>query len=203
MNARLFSFIFLFFVSLISSCDESNPINENNPIEVVPLRVGNSWVNTYSKYDSNGTVTSTGVESVWVSGDTLISGTRYSIVSSQEKESNGIICPISIYFAKSSTAGYTEKYTTGGDFTYDYPPRAGDSTILGTNELVKVAAGTYNCVVYKFPAGISRTDSGDVLLYGRTYIYPSIGIIKKELEVPPNNNLFYMYTLDHMSLHFN
>jgi hypothetical protein len=195
----LFSLSLLMF--LISSCDKSNPVSYDSSIGIIPLKVGNTWVMTFSYCNSNGVVTETGIDSAWVSDDTVISGQHYFLVSDQQKDSAGIpITQIISYLARNSPSGYSLRLDSTEQILYDYPYRIGDTSIVASNEVVTVPTGTYYCVVYQFRAGTYEINGVTHYIIGKHYICPNIGMIKTEALNPQNGYLLYRFVLTRVIL---
>jgi len=188
---------------LISSCDKSNPVNTGNTNEIIPLKVGNAWVNTNSYYGSNGLVYTKSIDSIWVSNDTIIEGQSYFVLCSQIKDSNGTPYPqINTYLARNTSSGYSERYMDVNIETanYHYPNAFRDSTIVSWSQTVTVPAGTFNCIVYKFAAGIFILNNVSSIVYGYVYICPNIGIIKKEFVNTHEGQSGYRFVLSRVFL---
>ena len=154
MKKILFLFSLSFIITTIPSCDKNNPVNNGSSSVLVPLKTGNSWVKVSWHYDSTGAVTSTGIDSLWVSGDTVIDGQTYSVIVDGFEDSNGTLYlnPFN-HIARNTASGYEEKYDGLDLWNFDYPFSIRDSTVISPNETVTVPAGTYNCIVYKYIAG--------------------------------------------------
>ena len=185
MKKILFLLSASFIITTIPSCDKSNPVNNGNATVLVPLKAGNSWVNVSWRYDSTGAVTSTSIDSLWVSRDTVIDGEDYFVISDGIENSNGTIYPdITNYIARNTISGYEETFNDLKLANYDYPFSVRDSSVISQNESVTVPAGTYNCIVYKYAAGFFLVGTKYQPFYGNTYICPNIGIIKQESTIP-------------------
>ena len=179
---------FALAVSYLLGCEESNPTNNGATNELIPLKLGNSWVNIVSVFDSNMVVTRTSVDSLWVSGDTTLNGEKYFMISIKSRDSGGILyLQHDVYLARNTLLGYEQ--LRGGFITasYRYPVMYGDSMVISREERVTVPAGTYNCIVYKFVGGETFVDSTYQTVYGKRYICPNIGIVKEEFSFPRSN----------------
>jgi hypothetical protein len=175
-------------VSLFLGCDKSNPVGNGGTNELIPLKLGNSWINVVSDYDSNRVITRIRVDSVWVSKDSTLNGEKYFVISKKSGDSGGTLyLQSSICLARNTPFGYEQIYSEYSKTTYRYPIIDSDSMVISTNEIVTVPAGTFNCIVYKFIAGLINTDTEPQILYGKIYICPNVGIIKEELTIPRNN----------------
>ena len=190
MKKHILFFALLFSIIVISSCETGNPVGNGGVDEIIPLRVGNTWVNSLTHYDSNGVVAAASVESAWVSQDTIVDGQEYFLISSAFEDSTGAPYPErSYYLARNTPLGYNERDLTlhVESRVYGYPIQIKDPMVVKGNEAVTVPAGTFNCIVYKFVAGLYRTDSVYQILYGQAYVCPNVGIIKKEFLYPKND----------------
>jgi hypothetical protein len=68
----------IFLIQFVSSCERGPVFQEfYDPFEYFPIEVGNYWVYKSSYTTTDGTITSTGVDTIWVIGDTTIYGTKY------------------------------------------------------------------------------------------------------------------------------
>ena len=188
-------------VTTIPSCDKNNPVDNGSPSVLVPLKSGNSWVNVSWHYDSTGVVTSTSIDSLWVSGDSVVEGENYFVISDGIENSNGGLYP-NIFFriARNTASGYEEQFNGLELSKYDFPIGIKDSTVVSFNESVTVPAGTYNCIVYKYFAGMFLVGTKYQPFYGKTYICPNIGIIKQESTIPGNKYPNYSSVLTRVIL---
>jgi hypothetical protein len=203
MKKAIVFILSLMFLFLNVLCNKNNPITGNEPFELIPLKVGNTWIGTDTRYDSNGVVRSTAVKSIWVSADTILNGKKYFSLYYKGEQSVGVPDSTLYAFARNSDAGYSEKRRSNFDeeLIYGYPYSGRDSDIVSTSEAVTVPAGKFYCVVYKYPAGIYHTDSLDYIYYEHAYICPTIGIIKIELHDPMTDAMQYLYVLNRVILH--
>jgi hypothetical protein len=192
----------LLFIIFISSCEKSNPVSNGSTNEIIPLKVGNAWTSTFSDYDSNGVITTAYIDSVWVAKDTIVDDQNYFLMFRQSENAVGPPYPqTSSYLARNTPSGYNERevrFNLEG-MAYNYPYHINDSTIVATNEAITVPAGTYNCIVYKFPAAEVLVDTVYQVAYGKSYICPNIGIVKQEFWYP-QNRLIYRSVLTHVIL---
>ena len=201
MKNILFLLSFSVIITAIPSCDKSNPVSYDSSIGIIPLTVGNTWVMTFSYCDSNGVVTETGIDSAWVSEDTVISGQRYFLVSDQQKNSVGIpVTQIVSYLARNSSSGYSLRFGSNEQILYDYPSHIGDTSIVASNEVVTVPTGTYHCIVYQIRAGTYEINGVNHYIIGKHYICPNIGMIKAEVLNPQNGYLLSRFILTRVVL---
>ena len=202
MKKILFLLSLSFLITTLPCCDKSNPVSSGSSSVLVPLKTGNSWVNWRWDYDSTGIVTTITIDSLWVAGDTVVDGQNYFILSDQNMNSNGTLYPhITTYLARNTMSGYEEKYDNLDLYNYNYPYKVGDSTVVISNEIVTVPAGTYNCIVYKFIAGSLLVGTKYQAFYGKAYICPNVGIIKREATIPGNRYPIYSSFLNRVNLH--
>jgi len=93
MEKALFLLSLSFIVTAIPGCDRSNPANRGNPSVLVPLKTGNSWVRESWEFDSTGAATSTFIDSMWASADTVVNGEKYFVISEQGEGPDGALLP--------------------------------------------------------------------------------------------------------------
>ena len=174
--------ISLLFGSL--NCNKSNPVGNNDPSsEIIPLKVGNTWVWQITNYDTSGTISSTTSDSLWVSQDTVLNGQKYFLLWEQQKNSDGTINQsASNYFARNIQSGYSRRDGNQETVLYNYPYQNGDTTVIASNVSVTVPTGTYNCLEYHIPVGSYFANGHLQTLMANFYICPNIGIVKKQVS---------------------
>jgi len=166
------------------NCNKSNPVANNYASgEIIPLKVGNTWVWQISNYDTSGAISSTTFDSVWVSQDTIVDGQKFFLLWEQYKQSDGTISQLaSSFFARNLSSGFSRRDGSQETVIYNYPYKNGDSTVIGSNVSITLTSGTtYICIVYQTPAGSYFANGRLQTLFEKSYICPNIGIVKKEI----------------------
>jgi hypothetical protein len=150
-----------------TSCNETS--TNNNPIEIIPLNIGNKWLYSVKSLDDSV------VKANQILKDTLLQGEKWFIMNldgvpvfiAQNK-------PDGLWIFRKSTA-----YPDGkAVLFYKYPAKVGDSydidtikiSVLSIRDTIQVIGGTYTCYHYQ-------------TLYGQQekydeYLAPGIGAIK-------------------------
>ncbi|HUI31806.1 MAG TPA: hypothetical protein VLX91_16475 [Candidatus Acidoferrales bacterium] len=144
---------FVLSISLIlftlSSCKKSNPAGPSGGDQIWPLKVGDSWTFTITQYDSTGNVTATFPYTYSVTGDTVVAGETWYLVSNWGP-----------YPCTNRDDGLWEmEVSISGIFQgllFKYPANTGDAWWSGadsvyvqsTSASITVPRGTYTCYEY-------------------------------------------------------
>ncbi|HEY6907393.1 MAG TPA: hypothetical protein VI230_07975 [Ignavibacteriaceae bacterium] len=166
-------------VSLIIYCFILNGCkNESNVIvppivttEIVPLKVGNSWLYQTTVYDTMGNIVSSTFDSFSVVSDTLINGQYYFTLST------GVI-------RWNDVSGFWMLAAPDSLLLYKYPAEVGDTygtlKVICKDSLIVILKGTFKCYGY----------SGTVAI---DYVSPGIGLIKEEWFKNKISGAKYLY----------
>jgi len=165
--------LFILFFLLIGCKDESNIVNPTaETIEIVPLKVGNSWSFKTTVYDTLGSIVSTTVDSFSVVSDTLINGKKYFIFSTGVLRWNND-SGFWITMAPDSLLLYKFPANVGDEYSYNIKVICKDSSIV-------VPKGTFKCYGY----------SGSVAI---DYVSPGVGLVKEEWYKNKLSGVKYLY----------
>lgn len=155
MKTVLISLLLGAVVLTLSSCKKSNPVNSSSEQQIIPMKMGDSWVMQYAVYDTTGTTLETLADTSRVVSDTVIAGVTWYYVSS--KISHGV------YYTNKSDGLWlmTLGGSAGSTLLYKYPASVGDNWSveaaaapiitegrLQADTSVTVPKGTYSCYEY-------------------------------------------------------
>jgi hypothetical protein len=177
---------------VFSGCtDFGTPIDFTDPSKaIIPLRIGNQWVNQVAVYDTLGRLVQQFPDTLELKEDTLIDGTRWFLVGKPKfyyaSRSDGIWYrslenPISreyLLFKFPAWPGERWRVEDGG--------RRIDTEVLSTSDILTVPAGKFRCYTYR---------SGS----GKTCVAPGIGIVYWESFWPTTTGKQWSYTSELMS----
>ena len=136
--------IFLVFAILFGCKDNStNPSTETG--QLIPLALNNMWVYKAESYDSSGAIVSTRIDTLRVTGDTLINGETWYVFNGSK-------------FSRSANRldGYYS-YSKAPLLEYKYPAKVGDiilfsdslkREVISTNSPITVNNVSYNAYHY-------------------------------------------------------
>ena len=194
-----------FFFSLLLSCNK-NPIAPNTIRTIlIPLAVGNEWDMVRTGFDSIGTVTSTEAESILIKADTTIAGQHwfyrdYGIYYfAYQNTETGVLTRLISPYADTNALIYFKYPTQVGD-TYGHPwviespdhasmtDTAEQTTVLSTDEVITVPAGTFHCIKYHtilLPFGSN--------FYFDEYVSPNYGWIRTDEYIPTQDGTVYLF----------
>ncbi|MCC6726345.1 MAG: hypothetical protein IT258_17690 [Saprospiraceae bacterium] len=168
---------------LVFSCNCNDDDSAANPIPAtnyLPLTVGNYWVYQWYKIDASGNETPYGsyLDSVYVSGDTLINGFTYHILEGRElnvpfrkfyRDSSGYLVSTISDIPLFSTTSTTEQLGIDTVFAGPEPLAMLEYAMQNPTPTVTVPAGTFSDCLTTLT---SMTSFEDDYPYGiRTYPY--------------------------------
>jgi len=153
MKLTLYSLLVsLALLFTISSCKKSNPVGPSNSQQILPLKIGDTWLIEYTVYDTTEAIEGTMYDTAMVKTDTVISGVTWHRVSS--------ITIDGVFTDKSD--GLWGFGSTGGFVIFRYPANVGDTwnapmnssatyeiTLESDSASVTVPKGTYVCYDYR------------------------------------------------------
>ncbi len=160
----------IFFCFLIScffvSCKNENKLVDP-PIDtsqIIPLKIGNSWIHQVTQYDTLGNVITTVPETTLVISDTVINGKHAFLFSSGD------------VFWNDDSGFWMKLYQKSPILVYKYPANIGDYysnnlTVICKDSLILSPKGSFKCYGYSNSIGMF-------------YICPGIGLIKEEYFQP-------------------
>lgn len=144
------------------------------PVEIMPLAVGNQWVYHTVRSDTMGNVTRNTYDTVRVTGTEVIAEETWFIVNGEGNynyinRSDGLwkACSKNVLYIKFPVR-LGEYYTTGTSMDYCSPP---GFSVVSTDTVITVPAGTFRCITYLWG------DYGGY--YNHVYHYaPNVGLIR-------------------------
>jgi hypothetical protein len=154
------TFIFFLFSLALTDCGDNNNVNPNNYDVLIPLKVGNYWINTHTLFNADGSKINTHTDTTYiVEKYTMNSEDVYHLKTAINKYGN-VITKDEFIFNK--TDGLYGMGILGDDayfpeLIFKFPIQAGEEfysgeekvTLLSSNRLTKVPAGDFNCLVYE------------------------------------------------------
>ncbi len=187
------------------SCKQTTEVTAGHGV-IIPLKVGNTWVEKYTFYDTLGNSTNNYIDSLKVTSDTVIENERW--YSYTNFTYNGLFT--------NRPGGYYMRYRNAYDTSYTtilfwkYPVNQNEiyyvqnagTFVKSINDNVTTAAGSFNCIQYRFQytKQPGRPNSGheqawlcpgigpvltmgyDVTLSGNEYLYFSVELISYKLN---------------------
>lgn len=187
MKTILLSLLLGFALFSLSSCSKSNPTGPSGNMQILPLKVGNTWIMQYTGYDTTGAALGTVYDTATVASDTVVSGVTWYHVSS---------LVIDGLFANKSDGLWGLGPTAGGSVVLKYPANAGDTwnvqadastnytvVLQSDSASVTVPKGTYSCYDYKMI--INSEPEIEV------YMCPGVGFVAMALYSVTNSGRSY------------
>lgn len=182
MNIPLSIYVALVLCLVTPACEtDTCPVAPaSHQLEIVPMKLGNTWTQSVRLFDTTGTPFSAGTDSVAVTADSMVGGEQWFLVRARGPE---------YLYGNVPGYGMVLKFFDGFVPVYRYPAAAGDSfrftgntslvKILATQECVTTEAGTFSCYVYET---IGYPDPNGILGGWRSveYVCPGVGQVKKE-----------------------
>ena len=165
MNKRIVQIILCSLILFtIQSCNDNvNSTSNESLIEIVPLKIGNSWTKVVTEYDTSGAIKSIDTVTVVVLRDTMINNVRWYITN------EGIF--------RNDENGFWEYWYSNPIIACKYPTAVSDTinvtnyttVTVETNVEVTTTIGKTNCYHYL------RTTVFDQNVRMHFYISPGIG----------------------------
>jgi hypothetical protein len=155
------AFLFLAFTVFVFACncnDDDGPTLITPATEYLPLTVGNYWIYQWYKIDESGNETQHGnyLDSIYISGDTVINGFTYSIIKGKEfnapierfyRDSSGYLVSATNNIPLFSTISTTEQLGIDTIFTETGPLVMLAYSMQNPTPSITVPAGTFsNCL---------------------------------------------------------
>ena len=179
MNAKYKTSLILIIAAaaFMNSCKQPTEVNAE-PDVIIPLKIGNLWVEKITIYDSLGNTMSTMIDTQKVINDTVIGnekwysyGTKYILFTNKPD-------------------GYYMRYINAYDTSYSitilwkypamvnesYNVQTGNFVVKSLNDNVTVPAGNFNCLQYRFFYGSQpvRPNTG----YEQDWFSPGLGPVR-------------------------
>jgi hypothetical protein len=147
------SLLLSFVVFTLSSCSKSNPTGASGSQQILPLKLGNTWLMQYTVYDTTGAVEGMIYDTATVVTDTVISGVTWYHISSKVF-GGGLTADKSdgLWEYTSSTPSLFFKYPANVGDTWNAPMNASSTyqiTLESDSASVTVPKGTYTCCDYQ------------------------------------------------------
>ena len=148
-------------VALCVSCTDLGV--EPQPVNLIPLKAGNTWTFARTWYDSLGNVIQSATENLWVRADTNLFGHGWSVIwrdAAMQLFRNtleGVVVRLLDYDDPKTHVLYKYPARVGDSYGYPVPtfggtPYMSDTTwtaiVVCTDTLITVPAGSFKCVVY-------------------------------------------------------
>ena len=157
----------LWFCLLLNSCDTDNPVGNNQRLELLPLKVGNSWTMQRTRFTRVGNLHDIDTITITVDADTIIDGQTWFVTTS------GIF--------RNSNNGLW-RYLGAPLLQYKYPGQVADTfavardtvVIESINEMKSTPTSSFYCYHYV----IHVSNSEGLMLH--SYYSPGIGSISLE-----------------------
>ncbi len=187
-------------LGLITSCKKKKEDPQTiPPIPVVatqnfvPLKVGNYWIYNVYSIQPSGQETFTQVDSVYISGDSIVNNTSYFILENAaatsppssillRQQNSDIMIPNGTYYYKNNdftTVFYDHFFMSSGPATSDTMYR--EIRKMADNHLqVTVPAGTYSTITYQYLYKIWPTykQCCDTLYWNRRFA-ENVGVVQE------------------------
>ena len=168
----------------IASCKKEDTLLGSNTIgqEIVPAKIGNQWLSTVTRYDTAGTISSVGNDTMWISRDTVIRGIKYfTFLESQYilDAENGMLSRVHLYDARNTSIGFVKWISPGETILYKFPSHIGELYVFVVDTSITVFAGTFSCVGYKVEALPTIDDPFGIRAI--VFLCPNVGFIKSEI----------------------
>jgi len=125
----LIVFIGLSLSSILGCTDNSTNSNSSASVQLIPLALNNSWIYKTEFYDSTGAILSSRVDTLRITGDTLINNETWYIFNN------------STYNRTTNRSDGYYSYYDAPQLEYKYPAQIGD-TILFSNSLKREVIST-------------------------------------------------------------
>jgi len=178
MNLR-YLIIVIIVLYCISCKKNTSPISpENIYTEIVPLKIGNTWLYEFTVYDSLMNATSSSQLEATICCDTLVNEIYYYTF---DKESD-------LWYFNNNSGLWTIRNSVLNDFTapslhYKYPCKVGDKysyffEVASVDTSILVPAGKFKCIFYY----------SDIVEY---FVSPGIGTIKSSSYIKNDRNEYY------------
>lgn len=173
----------------ISACSEDE-IKQDAYLEIMPLKVGNSWTIKYSLYPEDDSVDANRKFETKVVRDTLINDKIYFLTETNHEISNRILINKENGFYSNNL----ENYENQDIFECKYPCKKGDSWTLkesdsfineisttvvkSINSKVTVPNGTHECILYENIKKRWIGEKDTMYHIYQSYLKPGVGPIK-------------------------
>ena len=162
--------LILLVLLFLFNCSDSTEPTIDEPTELIPLKIGNSWDYILTHYDSNGTIINSNEQIDELYKDTVISGITWYAYKEDY---------ISYFYALSNKSDGVWVYFGNIDSSvlfYKYPTFTGEKhleyEVISLNTEVTTNAGNFKCLHIKYDF------SGDGYTHLEVFIAPGIGKVK-------------------------
>ena len=189
MTRLISACLVLLLLSIISCKKDSNPVGATTTDQILPLKTGNKWVLHYTSFDTAGTATSSGYDTLVVGRDTTIGSEKWFQLGDQN------------YFWTNRSDGLWRQRagtsTESPQLIFKYPGNANDTwtvvessissqlTLAATAASTTVPLGAFSCYFYHTRRAGDSYDSED------DYLKPGVGIVAWELFSKRSSGLVY------------
>ena len=167
MKTSIKSIIILLALGFLTNCKDNSTNPPDNSNGIIPLKIGNYWINKTTEHDSSGVIKATSYDTSRIISSINLSGRLYYSTETH-------------LFVFNSSDGFCLKDTSDLSIQfliYKYPGNVGDkflqflmtdtTTIESINFEYTIPVGKFTCYVY---------NTGN---YQYEYLSPSVGVVAK------------------------
>jgi hypothetical protein len=186
--------LILLTAALLAGCGVTDPTAD--PTVIMPLKVGNTWIERVSEYDSAGILTRDYLDTMAIVSDEMIGSEHWfrsdePVVRTNRTDGlwvrvDGFNTWLAFHYPAAvadtfQTQQWQETFENGAGgiqfITY--------MTVTSTDTVITVPAGTYHCYAYELRgASLDGSPLPDSLHFTERYFYaPDVGPVKSETSV--------------------
>ena len=205
MKYKISLILIIAAAAFMSSCKQSTEVNAD-PGVIVPLKIGNMWVEKITTYDSLGNTMSTMIDTQKVINDTTIGNEKWYSYTNY----------LGNTLFTNRPDGYYMRYKNAYDRSYSitilwkYPAKANESfnvqdastVVKSTDDNVTVTAGIFNCFQYRF---LYTSQPGTPYVgYQQDWLSPGLGPVRTMgFNVTPSGKEYLYYSAELISYKLN
>lgn len=191
--------------AFMNSCKQSTEVNAESGV-IIPLKIGNMWVEKITTYDSLGNTMSTMIDTQKVINDTTIGNENWYSYTNYLGSSLFTNRPDG-YYARDRNF-YDTSYTI--TILWKYPAKVNESynvqdanfVVKSTDDNVTVTAGSFNCFQYRH-SYISQFGSAYVG-YQQNWLSPGLGPVRTMgYIITPSGKEYLYYSAELISYKLN
>jgi hypothetical protein len=174
------------------SCDQDEfPISFCNPEKYLPLEIGNCWVYRNYKIFNGGLVDYAGIDSMFITADTLMLGHRYFLLEGAfgtkpirkyltVKNGQVVSSDNYVFFECPATVNSRKLHPV---FDFDFPATI---SVMRLDTMIRVPAGNFN-PIWLFEAHSMLEDTIPIVTY-KAYYARNTGIVKFSSKPEPSGD---------------
>lgn len=188
MKKILLTWLLSLSICMLPSCQKSNPVGPTGGQQIIPLKIGNTWLMHYTGYDTTGITRGAIDDTFKITTDTVVAGdTWYSISSTVFS---------TLYLTNKSDGIWTSGSSTAPCLIFKYPANVGDNwnaqvdpsttfqiSLQSKTISVTVPKGTYTCYEYRL---ITNSQP-----YLDLYLSPGVGFVAMDVYSSTNSGRSY------------